>query len=382
MNNRAGGGRRILGQRPAQLDEPPTSDQAWFREVPLRLRDDVELLQGANDDPMLFSRSNGHYTRLQPAGARLIATLNGTLTGQGLVEALATRNPDRREQVVASVSRFLSELKAADVLDVEGGAVPSRANRYTKRGGLMLRLPVFRSVDRRVQPIVRMLRRLPRRPLLAVVLAAVGLGAALAAVALLSGPLAPDPARVAWPVLLLLPLLVVLHEGAHVVALAYMGVSVNSAGLGLMMWVIPVGYVDRTDAYRVRSKRGRVAIALAGPAVDLVLAGLAGTVGLLSSGTTEATAKALMLFLTAALMFNLNPMLPTDGYHALEAAVGGLNARARGFAFLRALVTRRPLPSHLAPIKPVRAIGYLVLALGTLGYVGLIVINVVLAFRS
>ena len=325
---------------------------------------------------MLFSKSEGHYTRLQPAGVQLLAALNGTLTGQALVDALAARHPERREQVVASVSRFLTELKAADVLDVDGGTATGRANRYTKRGGLMLRLPIVRNVDRRVQPVVRLLRAVPRGPLVVTAGLTLVLAAALVVVSLLSGSVAPDPTRVAWPVLLFLPLLVVLHEGAHAVALGYQGVRVNSAGVGLMMWLIPVGYVDRTDAYRVRSKRGRVAIALAGPAVDVVVAGVAGTVALVSSGTTEATAKALMLFLTAALMFNLNPMLPTDGYHALEAAAGGLNARARGFAFLRALLTRKPLPGHLAPVRPIGAIGYLALAIGTVAYLGLILFNV------
>lgn len=351
------------------------AEEEWFHTVPLALRDGVELLKGANDETLLFSAEDGHYTRLQPGAVKLLGSLNGTYTGADLVDRLTARDPSKAERVGPAVTRFLAELKAAEVLNVyPDDQQRRRPGRESRRSGLMLRLPIVRGLDRSLAPVAAALRTVPVRVLATVVLLVLGLAGGLTVLALLSAPLVPDPADVAWPALALLPLFVVIHEGSHAVVLAYLNVQVRSAGIGLMMYVIPVGYVDRTDAYRVRSKAGRVAIALAGPGTDLFFAGALSVVALAAEGTTQATAKTLVVFLTTALVFNLNPLLPTDGYHAAEAALGGLNARQRATSYLRHRLLRRPLPSTLDGVSGPRAVGYVLLAATGVAYPAFIVV--------
>ena len=49
-----------------------------------------------------------------------------------------------------------------------------------------------------------------------------------------------------------------------------------------------------------------------------------------------ATAHLVLAVQVVLVLSNLNPLLPTDGYHAFEAGVGSLNFRRRAFALHRA----------------------------------------------
>ena len=58
----------------------------------------------------------------------------------------------------------------------------------------------------------------------------------------------------------------------------------------LWAWFLPLAYVDCTDLYRLPERRPRVMVALAGPFVDLVAAGLAAAVALTTTGEASGTA--------------------------------------------------------------------------------------------
>jgi putative peptide zinc metalloprotease protein len=51
-------------------------------------------------------------------------------------------------------------------------------------------------------------------------------------------------------------------------------------------------------------------------------------------------------------------LFPTDGYHALEAAFGGLNFRRRAFGYAGHRILRRPLPSALVSTSRTQRVGY------------------------
>lgn len=152
------------------------------------------------------------------------------------------------------------------------------------------------------------------------------------------------------------------HELAHVASAVRHGVRIREIGAGLLFGVIPVMYSDRTDGYRLKEIAGHVRIALAGPAFDLTAAGVTAIVASVTDGTWRATALTLLASQVLLFTANLNPLLPTDGYHAIEAALGWCNVRRRAFTTLLCAVTRRPLPSALARQSRTTSAGYLAYA--------------------
>jgi putative peptide zinc metalloprotease protein len=67
-----------------------------------------------------------------------------------------------------------------------------------------------------------------------------------------------------------------------------LGVPIREAGAQLLFWPIPMTHVDRTDAYRGRSRAGRSAVAAIGILVDLLAGGLNGL--LIVAASTSFTA--------------------------------------------------------------------------------------------
>lgn len=132
------------------------------------------------------------------------------------------------------------------------------------------------------------------------------------------------------------------HELAHAIACIQYGIRPRSMGVALWYYFIPIAYVDRTDAYRLRSRSERVAISLAGPAADMALATLLGSLLILDViGPNEfwgQVAVALVFFLLVSLFGNLNPLLPTDGQQAVESATGLVNVRNRSILYLTGLL--------------------------------------------
>jgi putative peptide zinc metalloprotease protein len=164
---------------------------------------------------------------------------------------------------------------------------------------------------------------------------------------------------------------VILHESAHALTCLALGTPIREFGIKLWCLVLPAPYVDRTDAYRLRRRTGRVVIALAGPFVDLVCAGVSGAVVLLADGPPAQLARALLALQLFVLATNLNPLLPSDGHQAIEAGLGELNIRHRATTYLTCRLLRRPLPAAYRSLTRGRRRLYLAYALLSLGYVAL-----------
>ena len=151
----------------------------------------------------------------------------------------------------------------------------------------------------------------------------------------------PSEGEIVWPVVFAVVLIEVAgHELAHAAACRLVGVRIREAGIMLWAWLVPVVYVDCTDVYRLASRRARLAVALAGPFVDLLAAGCSAAVVLLASGPrVSGTAFTIFLSEAAVLARNLAPLPPADGYHALSAATDELNLSGRSRRHLLGCVT-------------------------------------------
>jgi putative peptide zinc metalloprotease protein len=127
-----------------------------------------------------------------------------------------------------------------------------------------------------------------------------------------------------------------MHELGHGYTAVRHGVRVTSMGVALMV-MVPVLYTDTTDAWRVASRRARLAIDLAGIAVELMLA-VAATLAwvLLPDGLARYIAFALATSgWTMSLVVNLNPLMRFDGYYVFSDWLNLPNLQERSFAMGR-----------------------------------------------
>lgn len=321
-----------------------------FGEPPVLLNEHVEQLVGANGEPMLFHRHHGRYIRLSPMGAELVRRLDGHLTPGLIRKYLAERFPERPD-LPDFVDKFFHDLRQADFLTVspQPEGMIKGVTRFLFRNPV-LRFPIFKSsLDRVAAAIADWLRAitLPGSSYAVIILLASALTVSLWK--LVTTGLGVQHGLVQWPYFIAFYIQHVLtHELSHSVACRWYGVRVREAGIGLMLYLIPIAYVDRTDAYRLGNRWSRAMIAAVGPMHDLVMSSIWATVSLMAtSATVQATTHAMFVFAFLMMLGNLNLLFPTDGYHAMEAAVGEINFRRRAGAYLWAIVRGKPAPFGL-----------------------------------
>jgi putative peptide zinc metalloprotease protein len=298
-------------------------------------------------------RGGACYLRLTPQEWQLAQLMDGTRTVARLVAEFARIGgrlaPDQVTRVVADLAanRMLIELPL-DVfrpLDrVHRRPWPARFGR-----GLLAFAKGRRTVLANIDPLVgffyraggKLLFTRPVAVLLGVV-AVAGLGAFLwtwwrgtQSVFLTNGSYAIGAA-----VLLGLNVLALAcHEFGHALATKHAGRRVPAAGF-LVYFGIPSVFVDTTDVW-MAGRRARIVTTAAGPSAGLVLAGMAGIVGLLVPEAAPWTFKLAFAWYLNAL-FNLNPFLALDGYYLLMDWLEIPNLRARGLAFVVGRLRRRP----------------------------------------
>ncbi|QDS86714.1 Putative zinc metalloprotease Rip3 [Rosistilla ulvae] len=109
---------------------------------------------------------------------------------------------------------------------------------------------------------------------------------------------------------------VLLHELGHAMMARLFGVGTRDITL------YPIGGVARLDRMP-RSPLAEGAIALAGPAVNLVIAALLVPLLLLASGSIASTFLMSMIYINIALIvFNMLPVFPMDGGRVFRAFLG------------------------------------------------------------
>ncbi|WP_445400284.1 HlyD family efflux transporter periplasmic adaptor subunit [Zobellella sp. An-6] len=126
------------------------------------------------------------------------------------------------------------------------------------------------------------------------------------------------------------------HELGHAFAAKRQGCRVASMGIAFLV-MFPVLYTDTTDAWRLRSRAGRLRIVTAGVRTELYLALFATFLwNLLPDGPLR---SAVFFVATtswiSSLLVNISPFLRFDGYYAFSDWLGIENLQHRAFAFGR-----------------------------------------------
>ncbi|MGW3041155.1 PqqD family peptide modification chaperone [Kitasatospora sp. NPDC001159] len=354
--------------------------EPWLDTERLRMRDGVEIITGAGGRTMLVSPA-GRYLNISPSGLAMLRHLGEGMTGAELMASLTERYPEQREQIRATVPDFLADLRRASVLNLDPlpATGTERAIRYG-RLDLVKRFPLVRDPSRYADPVAGVLRRLPVRPLATLLLAVPVIAIPLVVLALTSSSGSTRPT--AWMVVTAVAVMlgeIVVHEFCHAVAMTYNRIRPRNAGVGLMLYLFPMAYVDRTDSYRHEGRFGRVLISLVGPICDLAFAGAWSLAALNTSGDTALFFRILVGFQLMAVTANVNPLFPSDGYHAVEAALGAINMRGRALTYVLHRLTRKPLPLYLRSISGRARAGYVcyfaISLLYTLLAAGLILFN-------
>ena len=353
-----------------------------------RLRRGVSLIVGMDNQPMLFDSDSGKYHRLGAAAAFIVNQFDGVRSLPTIIEELPQ---DIDEAGAKRITSLVDNLRDKSLLvgsepapAAAVPAVPARTRRTRGRhtaqprqarhlkverprrsGGWWLpRIIIARKYHRIVAPIVTLLQRLPARALSWVFLALAVCGYAAGAMVLSSLAGGPRPGVLVVIAAVAIQLVsILLHESWHAIVAGYLGTPIRGLGVALMFWAIPIAYVDRTDSYRVRSRRGLTMLALAGIFSDGVVCGLEAAIAWASTGTVRQVALTLCAFQLTMLVTNLNPLTQSDGVAAVEAATGSVNLRGRSMFVLRCVLARQPLPPALAVMRPAVRWGYFIYGL-------------------
>ncbi|WP_341224294.1 biotin/lipoyl-binding protein [Loktanella salsilacus] len=128
----------------------------------------------------------------------------------------------------------------------------------------------------------------------------------------------------------------ILHELGHAYQAVSRGLRVPVMGVAFIV-MFPLLYTDTTEAWRLRTRRGRVMVDLGGIMVELALAVHATLLWcFLPDGPVRdavfAVATVSWLF---SLLVNLNPLMRFDGYYLLADSLGIHNLQPRSFAMAK-----------------------------------------------
>ncbi len=280
---------------------------------------------------VLQDLGDGGFLRLGDEDAELLGLLDGSNT---VPELLARAEERSGATAGARLARLLADLGDRGLLDGVEGTAPAAPPGRLRR----LLTPREWATDRLGPAVERAYRAggwlVFTRPAIAVVAALGVVGIAVfgflvaerygtpfvVADRLVVGGLVFLAGRLA---------IVVVHEGAHALALASVGRRVRRAGLKLLL-VFPFAFVDTSEAW-FEARRRRMLVSAAGPVSDLALAGLAAIGCLLLEGTVRDVLFQVAFAAYLGALLNLNPLLERDGYHVLVDVLRepGLRKRAK-----------------------------------------------------
>ncbi len=336
----------------------PTFSNQWHRVAGLhpRLHAHVRMLRHGYrgeiwhvlDDPV-----SGRQHRINPVAWALVARLDGRQSLQQIWDTVVAEhgsNAPTQPEVMA----LLGQLHEHALIGSEGrpdlAGLFEQQQRRRRRENLARRNPLAFRV-----PLANPARWLARCAGLARALfnpTAAALWCVLVFLALLlagtqAGPLQAYAVRhLGQPQQLLMlwlayPVVKAVHEAAHALAVRRWGGEVNEVGITLML-LLPVPYVDASAASAFRQRRRRMAVSLAGIAAEAALAACALLLWLAAAdGVVREAAFAVMLIGgVSTLLFNGNPLVRMDAYHALADLLESPSLAPRSRAYWLYLARR------------------------------------------
>jgi putative peptide zinc metalloprotease protein len=135
------------------------------------------------------------------------------------------------------------------------------------------------------------------------------------------------------------------HELGHGYTCKYFGGQVHEMGAMLFYFQLAF-FCNVNDAWTFPERKARLWVTAAGSWIQLVLSSLAAMVWWVATPDSLVGKMALAAVITggfAAVLVNLNPLIPLDGYYALSDWLEVPNLRKRAFAHLEWLIKSRLL---------------------------------------
>ena len=385
----------------ASAEALPLLSEQWFRVADLRPR----LNEGVAAERVLYrgspwmvlaSPDGSRRVRLNPAAWALVGRCDGRLALQVLWEILLRERQDdapTQDEVILQVMHLYREGFLAFDRDPHFGAMAPlaagapRPTPAAPNSPLNWRLPLG-NPQRWLDPLAPVGRLVFGKAGAVVfgLLMVLGTLAALRQAGLVADFAGrwlntPHVMLMTW---VAFPVLKLLHETAHALAVCRFGGRVPQWGLTLMVFT-PVPYVDASAADGFASRGRRFVVSAAGAMVELSIAALA----ILASTLLQAgLLRDLMLVVfvlgaLTSLLVNANPLLRFDGYHALCDALQLPNLGSRSARHWQRLACRalglpagpalQPAPGELRwwwGYAPASLACRVVLALGIVGWIG------------
>ncbi|HUG01876.1 MAG TPA: HlyD family efflux transporter periplasmic adaptor subunit [Longimicrobiales bacterium] len=139
--------------------------------------------------------------------------------------------------------------------------------------------------------------------------------------------------------------IILIHEMGHGLTCKRFGGEVHEMG-AMLLYFGPSFYCNVNDAWTFEKRSERLWVTFAGGWIQLVAAGAAAVVWVLTQPGTLMNQVAFLSLVFAGglvLLVNFNPLIPLDGYYALMDWLEIPNLRPRAFAYLSAWVKKRVL---------------------------------------
>ncbi len=147
-----------------------------------------------------------------------------------------------------------------------------------------------------------------------------------------------------WDLIVLAALMnlhILVHELSHCLVCKRLGGRIHALGV-IFYYGLICPFADTTEAWGLPNRWHRAMVSLAGPLCDLTASTLYAWIKLWATSTGWEEAGAIaglmseLIFFSA--LFNLMPLLETDGYYALSDILGVSNLRRRSWERLKALL--------------------------------------------
>ena len=308
----------------------------WYRVAGLqpRLRPHVTVHRHTYRGERWFilqDHASGNHHRVNQSAYQLVGLLNGERPVQ-IAWELCNRKLADEAPTQDQIIDLLSRLHQANLIEMDVTAdfdallqrqrkADSRRKTQQMLNPLVVRLPLF-DPDRLLGRITPWFDALFSPLGLALWLVLLISGLLLAAMhwqELLSQPLASfSEPRQLLLMLLVYPLIKLVHELAHGIAIKHWGGEVHQIGITLLV-IMPVPFIDGNGANTFPNKWQRVAVSAAGVATELIIAVVALMFWLgLEPGLLRDIAFSTMLIAgVSTLFFNGNPLMRFDAYYVL-----------------------------------------------------------------